>query len=193
MAVQVRTTAVGDLASNTVGVAALIEGHRVTILADNGATLRIDGVETKVPEDTGFIALGAGTVAYDGSAYTLIDPDGAGLYIQPVGDRLDLVLSVDPTYAGGLQGLLGNFNGDVTDDLALADGTVLSQPLAFDDLYGSFADAWRVTDTTSMFDYGPGESTATYTDLSFPRQAVTLNLCPMPPSPGPRHSSTKPA
>ena len=30
------------------------------------------------------------------------------------------------------------------------------------DLYGKFADAWRVTDATSLFDYGPGQSTATF-------------------------------
>jgi hypothetical protein len=31
------------------------------------------------------------------------------------------------------------------------------------ELFGKFADAWRVTDKTSLFDYAPGTSTATFT------------------------------
>ena len=35
-------------------------------------------------------------------------------------------------------------------------------------LYVTFADAWRITDATSLFDYPPGQSTATYTLREFP-------------------------
>jgi FtsP/CotA-like multicopper oxidase with cupredoxin domain len=35
-------------------------------------------------------------------------------------------------------------------------------------LYQTFADAWRVTDATSMFMYTPGTSTATFTDRDWP-------------------------
>ncbi|GAB3194091.1 LCCL domain-containing protein [Nesterenkonia suensis] len=34
--------------------------------------------------------------------------------------------------------------------------------------YRDFGDTWRITDDESLFDYAEGESTATYTDLSFP-------------------------
>jgi hypothetical protein len=36
------------------------------------------------------------------------------------------------------------------------------------DLNHRFADAWRVTASSSLFDYGPGESTATFTNRSWP-------------------------
>ena len=36
------------------------------------------------------------------------------------------------------------------------------------DLYQKFADAWRVTDSTSLFDYAPGTSTNTFTMRSWP-------------------------
>jgi hypothetical protein len=36
-------------------------------------------------------------------------------------------------------------------------------------LYEKFADAWRVTDWTSLFDYEPGTSTATFTLDEWPR------------------------
>jgi Ca2+-binding RTX toxin-like protein len=176
--VQVRTAPVGDLASNITAVAMLLDGHRVTLTAGEAATLRIDGVQTEIPLNQGFIAVGGGTVTFDGDAYTVIDPDGAGMHVQSFPDRLDLTLTVGAAFSGNLQGLLGNFNGAPADDLVLPDGSVLSQPVAFGDLYGRFADSWRVTMATSLFDYGPGESSATFTDHSFPRQAVTLDMLP---------------
>lgn len=36
-------------------------------------------------------------------------------------------------------------------------------------LYERFADSWRVTDTTSLFDYAPGTNTATFTRDEWPR------------------------
>jgi hypothetical protein len=56
---------------------------------------------------------------------------------------------------------------------ALPDGTSLGEKpesLAqrYQDLYGKFADAWRVTDATSLFDYAPGTNTATFTRAEWP-------------------------
>ena len=39
-------------------------------------------------------------------------------------------------------------------------------------LYKTFADAWRVTDATSMFEYAPGTSTATFTDVDWPHPPI---------------------
>jgi hypothetical protein len=60
---------------------------------------------------------------------------------------------------------------------ALPDGTSLgpkpaSESDRYQALYEKFADAWRVTDQTSLFDYqdyGPGTNTATYTRDEWPR------------------------
>ena len=35
-------------------------------------------------------------------------------------------------------------------------------------LYQRFADAWRVTDATTLFDYDPGKDTASYTIRDYP-------------------------
>ena len=37
-------------------------------------------------------------------------------------------------------------------------------------LYRTFADAWRVTDETSLFEYAPGTSTKTFTDPDWPAE-----------------------
>src|SRR5205807_9956787 len=69
---------------------------------------------------------------------------------------------------GSVQGLLGTDSGNPANDLALPDGTVLPQPVSQSTLYGQYADAWRITDQTSLFDYAPGQSTATFTNEDFP-------------------------
>jgi len=57
---------------------------------------------------------------------------------------------------------------------ALPDGSSLgARPTSEADrykvLYEKFADAWRVTDATSLFDYEPGTNTATFTRSEWPR------------------------
>lgn len=59
-------------------------------------------------------------------------------------------------------GLLGNNDGDPLNDLRTAGGTQLSAPVSPATLYGQYAESWRVTDATSAFTYGAGESTATF-------------------------------
>ncbi len=57
---------------------------------------------------------------------------------------------------------------------ALPDGTSVgtkpeSEADRYKVLYEKFADAWRVTDATSLFDYEPGTNTATFTRKEWPR------------------------
>jgi hypothetical protein len=84
-----------------------------------------------------------------------------------------LVLAVEApkTAAGTLSGLLGNFDGNPRNDIAPKGGTAITP--SFDALYPRFADSWRITQATSLFDYPPGASTATFTDRSFPDGPAT--------------------
>jgi hypothetical protein len=47
-----------------------------------------------------------------------------------------------------------------------------------------FADAWRVTKTTSLFDYFPGTSTADFTDSNWPAAPGSVRACKSPIAPG---------
>src|SRR5262249_34384161 len=72
----------------------------------------------------------------------------------------------------------------------LPDGTSLGpKPDAlhqrYVDLYGKFADAWRVTDATSLFDYAPGTSTATFTRRDWPGENPQSCAIEGEPSAGP--------
>ena len=75
---------------------------------------------------------------------------------------------------GSVKGLLGADTGQAN-DFQLADGTVLPQPLTQAQLYGEYADAWRVTQASSLLDYGAGQTTATFTDPNFPAQPGSLS------------------
>jgi hypothetical protein len=65
-------------------------------------------------------------------------------------------------------GLLGNADGYRTNDLVDANGFLLDpEALTQEDLYGSFAEAHRVTRQSTAFVYAPGADTETHTDRSF--------------------------
>ena len=94
--------------------------------------------------------------------------------------RLVFVRSVDARaarLAGTVQGLLGPDEGQAK-DFQLPNGTVLQQPLSSGELYGEFANAWRVTQATSLLDYGAGQTTSTFTDVNFPGDVISLSELP---------------
>jgi hypothetical protein len=53
--------------------------------------------------------------------------------------------------AGALRGLMGNANGDPSDDFTTRDGVRLTPPLAFGTLYGTFGRSWEVRPTERLF------------------------------------------
>ncbi len=69
------------------------------------------------------------------------------------------------------RGLLGDRDGDPGNDLRLRDGTELSGEALFDELYGgegTLAESWRIAQEDSLLPYADGETTETFTDLTFP-------------------------
>jgi len=72
------------------------------------------------------------------------------------------------TRAGALEGLLGDYDGDPTNDVRMADGDVLDGEQISETETREHADSWRVTNETSLFIYDDGEDTETFTDLLFP-------------------------
>ncbi|WP_293912135.1 hypothetical protein, partial [Deinococcus sp.] len=100
---------------------------------------------------------------------TVTWPDGnaAVILLQPEVFSF-VTLYVPPAIQGTLQGLLGNADGNASNDFKGRDGTsYLSNP-SFEQLYKGFGDSWRVQPAESLFRYGAGQSTATFTRLDFP-------------------------
>src|SRR5262249_20170291 len=102
---------------------------------------------------------------------------GEEMWVTDYGNHFDIADGVplgSPGFIGGLQG----FAEGQQNDFQLPDGTVLPQPLTCDTIDGQYADAWRVTQATSLFDYAPGQTTDTFTDKSFPPSCFSLSDLP---------------
>ncbi|MCC0178961.1 VWD domain-containing protein [Waterburya agarophytonicola K14] len=163
-----------NVAANT-AIATTINGTRVGIYANSPNPVLIDGVATEIADNSS-ITVDDANIFRNGNEYTLVYGNGEQIVTDVRNtSRIDIKLYLDDERQGQIAGLLGNANGDTADDLSLRDGAVLAQPVPFETLYGQFADSWRITQEESLFDYGEGESTATFTDLNFPTAPVTLD------------------
>src|SRR5262249_42231633 len=83
-------------------------------------------------------------------------------------------------------GLLGPITPGGMGVPALPDGSQLpaapDKPTRNSILYGRFADAWRVTDASTLFDYDAGKTTASFTDRNFPTDVQLAALDSLPAS-----------
>ncbi|WP_287742004.1 Calx-beta domain-containing protein [Microcystis sp. M169S2] len=67
------------------------------------------------------------------------------------GSYVDVFVNPSDDRAGSLQGLLGNGDGDSSNDFALRDGTVLDPNPSVQTIHTTFADSWRVGKGESLF------------------------------------------
>ena len=197
-------TGLATCVSLNTAVAARVGTRRVTyepnlsgVPDPDALQLRVDGVLTRPPA-TGLDLGPGGRVMPAADGVIAIDfPDGTKLTVTPLWwasqKKWHLDLSVFNTQAS--EGLMGaTAPGSWLP--ALPNGTSLGpmpQPMPaathqrFVDLYQTFGNAWRVTDKTSLFDYAPGTSTATFTVASWPPEnppcAVPNSTAPKPLNP----------
>ena len=176
-------------------VAARVGKHRVTYEPNlngqpdpSGMQLRVDGV-LKTLGPAGLNLGGGGRIAKTSSAGGLeIDfPDETALSVTPgwwstVGTWF---LNVDVHHTPALEGIMGAIPANSWLP-ALPDGSSMGPmpgPLHdhYIELYGKFANAWRVTDKTSLFDYAPGTSTDTFTIKEWPLEKPPCVLPKMKP------------
>lgn len=154
-------------------VATEIGGQRAAIYAGEATPLWIDGVPTSLA-DGASTAVGSGTALRSGETIVIVYPSGEQLHVRLRGGRMDVRVNISPERApdiltaGAVAGLLGDADGSTSNDIAMRGGSVFGQPIGFDELYGGYADSWRIAGAESLFDYDAGESTSTFTDLSFP-------------------------
>lgn len=156
--------------SDNTAVATVLGGKRIGIYKDRG--LLIDGQPTQIANDDA-LAIGDGRIYREGSQYTIVYPTGDQL-VASVGGRVNVEVFLTDEREGKVKGLLGNFNNNPKDDLAKPDGTVIPEPVSQQQLYGEYADSWRVSQGESLFDYNPGENTNTFTLKNYPRQKVKI-------------------
>ena len=102
-----------------------------------------------------------------GEALTVTD-SGTYLSAQMAGGQNNTATS--------LSGLV-SLGGTPGNEFTLPNGVVIPQPLTSNQL-ANFANAWRVPQQFSLLDYAPGETTASFTDLAFPRATIDVTALP---------------
>jgi hypothetical protein len=180
-------------------VAARVGSNRVTFEPNlngkpdpSGMQLRVNGKLVTLPSEGILLMSGAGggpgvaasvnstiegriVKAQTGDGIEITDARGTQLVVTPAfWDSQQLwYLNVNVYQTGATQGIMGKI-AEGSWLPALPDGTSLgAKPASTDEryqqLYVKFADAWRVKDDTSLFDYAPGTTTATFTMAEWPR------------------------
>ena len=178
-------------------VAMAVSGHRVTVSPGTGfdapPVARIDGSVDPLP--TGETRpLGDGRVSRSGrdGEVHVTWADGSYAVVRTVGFfGVSVNVALADARRGTVSGMLGGFDGNAGNDLAtrggeripyrLSDGgdtvRLYDIPQEFkrrftEDLYDKVGDSWRIKQSESLFDYGPGENTKTFTDRSIPKRTI---------------------
>jgi hypothetical protein len=190
-------TGISSCASLNTAVAFRVGGHRITYQPNisgkpdpNGMQLRIDGKLVRLVEKNSIVlpdggrilptsAPGGIQIEFSGGTDVIVTPDFWDYYQV-------WYLNVDVHTARASDGLMGAIvPGSWLP--ALPDGSLFAaRPVNMHDRYqqifGKFADAWRVTDKTSLFDYAAGTSTASFTFPDWPGEKP--QGCQAPPNSG---------
>jgi hypothetical protein len=126
-----------------------------------------------------------GRIERSEKGYEIYWSDGSSLSIGVGSGHLNAFLRPSLDRRGTLSGLFGNFNGSTLDDIdpmtvylgqgspsGLSPGlTELARTLLLDEEHG-----WAVAQETSLFEYGPGQSTRTFRKPMPKREANVAGL-----------------
>lgn len=149
---------------------ALLGGGSLSVSDPNHATLRWPDGSKATVYSTGTIAVAGGRVTCN-SWHTI--------YVTMTVPRLQfghlagLLGQAGPSAASSVTGgAVTGGNGVVYPILELAEPTASARD--FDVLYHQFGQSWRVRQSSSLFAYPKGESTANFTERAFPSEALTI-------------------
>lgn len=124
--------------------------------------------------DFGVHRIGGGVVYVSAGRVVVEGPSGDTVIAHRSEGWLDAEVRPLAKRRGTLTGLLGDWNGDPADDLRPAGAEPLPQTADWQEVRDRFAATWRVTDEASLLPYAEGETTATYTDPTFPPAPVSV-------------------
>lgn len=200
MEIQVRQRPQSESISLNTATAMMVAGDRVAFYANelpdaNSSTrIRLNGEALYLDRSTYYLPHGGVIRQESEKNYRVVWPTGESAKLAMHSGSpgyIDLTVEVFPC-SDHYTGILGNANG-VRDDDFDTRGTA-SRPAGwvYHDFGSSqvsneaekeylawlsrdFAASWRVTNETTLFDYGFNENTMTFTDPTFPRVHYTVN------------------
>jgi RHS repeat-associated protein len=162
--------------SYATAVAAQVDGTKIAIHQKPQPRLYVGDKPVQLDPGSRMNLGKRGAIVSKGNSWVITWPDGTTATVNESSDHLDVLMRAGAS-AGTLVGLFGNADGKPEGDLVTRDGVALQGTGGFtrDDVYGRFADTWRIRQDESLFHYGAGESTATFTDRTVPRENVTVD------------------
>jgi alpha-tubulin suppressor-like RCC1 family protein len=75
---------------------------------------------------------------------------------------------------GLVQGLLGNFDRDKSNDFQNRSGFTYTVPISTEQLYNEWGESWRIEQNESLFDYEDNDNTYSFVDRTYPSGIVSL-------------------
>ncbi len=172
-----------------------IEGREANA---QGLQLRVDGKPVNLGSQGIALSSGGRIIPTSSGGIQVETPGGTAIIVTPgFWDYYQLWhLNIDTRYVRATEGLMGLIpSGQWLP--ALPDGSLLGPKPSglqerYVDLYEKFGKAWRVTDSSSLFDYAPGTSTQSFTISSWP-QGESPRSCIVPPTDGQQPDPESPA
>jgi von Willebrand factor type D domain len=121
-------------------VATRIGATRVAICLPD--QVEVNGRPRTVPQGNPLLLPGGVDLSRTGNAYLVRGPNGESVQAQVNPTWIDVSVGL-ARWPWPVRGLLANANGNV-DQLATSNGTVLSEPVSFKELYSVYGQSWRV-------------------------------------------------
>ncbi|RDD39428.1 Mucin-like protein, partial [Trichoplax sp. H2] len=106
-------------------------------------------------------------ISKSSTTYIISFTSGISAEIQAVTETLVASVVTSSSLLGITKGLLGTYNGNVTDDFLRPDGTYLSINATDEEIYHQFGQLWQIDGNASLFTYPPGRGPGYYSDPSF--------------------------
>lgn len=196
--VQTRQKAQGANFSLNSAVAMNVAGDRLTFYADDtpdniNRPFRLEGEAIQMQGRTYFLPKG-GTIRLEGRNYIITWPTGERVFVDKNmtanNGFSNVTVDIFRCDQNEFEGLLGNNNQIAGDDFNGRNNQTLSASSSAARVFGGsefnslsekmreeqlnfiaqeFADQWRLTQNTSLFEYAPGRDTEFYTNRNFPR------------------------
>lgn len=205
--VQIRQSPINNSLSVDSAIAMKIGNNRVALYADElpdtntNTPLRVNGVPTIIEKE--LTLNDGGKIYHRGTDYVFEWPTGEELIAQINKGRsnpfINITVYVFESQANQMSGLLGDVNGDASDDLRFRNGKTLPSRDTYGDLENlltrvspvrlplkpalnlyleklskEYGNDWRISQDESLFDYASGQSTKTFTLNNFPDKYLSL-------------------
>ncbi|MBT8445442.1 MAG: VWD domain-containing protein, partial [Gammaproteobacteria bacterium] len=177
--VQVRYEPAGasEYVSLTTALAARVGPNRITVEIGRTPPLEINGDPVTIRSGLGGALAHESGIIIDrfDTIYRINMSRGVVIKVGVYSNAMNTeVISREHPVAG----LGGSNDGNRDNEFTTRDGVTLSPGyggLTYEQLYRQFGDSWRIEQEDSLFDYEGETSTATYTNLDFPKDKLDID------------------